>query len=58
MLFRSDGTKPSIDLPVSVEVLLDGRVAALENALQGDGSYISKYSGEEIDQLLDTIAAQ
>ena len=54
----ADGTKPAIDLPVSVEVLLDGRVDALESALQGDGSYTSKYSGEEIDQLLDTIAAQ
>lgn len=54
----ADGTKPIIDVPVSVEVLLDERVDALESALQGDGSYTSKYSGEEIDQLLDTIAAQ
>lgn len=53
----ADGTKPAIDLPVSVEVLLDGRVDALESALQGDGSYTSKYSGEEIDQLLDKVEA-
>lgn len=54
----ADGTKPAVDLPVSVEVLLDERVANLESELQGDGSYISKYSGEQIDELLDTIAAQ
>ncbi|MCI9473432.1 MAG: hypothetical protein HFF31_05410 [Flavonifractor sp.] len=37
---------------------LAARVAALEALLQGQGAYVSKYSGEEIDALLDWAAAQ
>ena len=29
---------------------LDARLAALEEVLQGEGSYVSQYSGEEIDE--------
>lgn len=36
---------------------LEARVKALEDA-QGEGSYVSKYSGEEIDALLDAVSAQ
>ena len=53
----ADGTKPTIDVPVSIEVLLDSRVEDIEAELQSDGSYISKYSGEEIDELLDKVSA-
>lgn len=53
----ADGTKPTIDVPVSVEVLLDSRVEDIEAELQSNGSYVSKYSGEEIDELLDKVAA-
>ena len=35
---------------------LEGRVKDLEDA-QGEGSYVSKYSGEEIDALLDKVSA-
>lgn len=34
---------------------LEERIQALEDA-QGEGSYVSKYSGEEIDELLDQVA--
>ena len=47
----ADGTKPTI------EVLLDSRVEDIEAELQSEGSYISKYSGEEIDELLDKVSA-
>lgn len=35
---------------------LEARVEALE-ADRGEGSYVSKYSGEEIDALLDKVSA-
>lgn len=44
---------------MTVEEKLDAlaaRVDALEEA-QGEGSYVSKYSGEEIDALLDKVSA-
>lgn len=37
---------------------LEARVEALEALLGGQGAYVSKYSGEEIDALLDWAAAQ
>lgn len=37
---------------------LENRVTALENILQGNGSYTSDYSGEEIDAMLAWVAAQ
>ena len=44
-----------------VEVRVGGlgiRVRALENILQGNGSYTSDYSGEEIDAMLAWVATQ
>lgn len=37
---------------------LERRMAELEAILQGNGSYVSKYSGEEIDALLDKLSTQ
>ena len=39
---------------------MEERVSELErivSEMQGEGSYTSKYSGEEIDALLDKVAA-
>ena len=37
---------------------LDARLAALEEVLQGEGSYVSQYSGEEIDERLGRVSVQ
>lgn len=37
---------------------LETRVKALEDILQGGGSYTSKYGGEEIDRFLEWVSQQ
>ncbi|MBC5735069.1 hypothetical protein [Lawsonibacter hominis] len=54
----ADGTKPAADIPIEVILSCDARVTALENILQGNGSYTSDYSGEEIDAMLAWVATQ
>lgn len=61
----ADGVLPSVDIPITVTLSglerledLENRMDYLENAVQGDGGYVSKYGGEEIDALLDRVAAQ
>ena len=53
---RQTGQKPAADIPIEVILSCDARVAALENILQGNGSYTSDYSGEEIDAMLAWVA--
>ena len=59
------GVRPAIDIPITVVLTgmerlddLEDRMDYLEETVQGDGYYMSKYSGAEIDSLLDQVAAQ
>ena len=61
----ADGVLPPVDIPITVTLSglerledLEERMDYLEDAVQGDGGYVSKYGGEEIDTLLDRVAAQ
>ena len=58
----AEGDRPTIDIPITVVLTgmerlddLEDRMDYLEDAVQGDGGYVSKYSGEEIDTLLDKV---
>lgn len=59
----AEGDRPTIDIPITVVLTgmerlddLEDRMDYLEDAVQGDGGYVSKYSGEEIDTLLDKVS--
>lgn len=61
----AEGDRPAIDIPITVVLTgmerlddLEDRMDALEDTVQGDGYYMSKYSGEEIDALLDKVSAR
>lgn len=59
----ADGVLPTVDIPITITLSglerlddLENRMDYLETEIQGEGGYVSKYSGEEIDALLDKAA--